>query len=482
MSYRLTWANDPTAEATLIYRDTAPLDPASLPAPLAVLNAGVAQFIDAGVADWTRYYYRIESRRYVLGEESAVSAEVAFGYDGGSTLDLNFAANTYEVIPTPGAAKVSRPFGDIITITRAGEGGRFNAAGQYELVPANVPRLDHDPVTLQPLGIRVEESRTNLLGNPLLTGGTSGVVGSTAVAPTGWSFGAPTPSGEITFLTTSLGTPGIRFQATVERPALARTVNVLANTTYSHHARITALTGTLEIQNAVWAPGTPAGSTLSYWRNGATVAGNTLVSAGDHIAVIVAVGATAGTFNARFGAGAQTTATCDCTMTMPQCEAGLPSSFIPNNTPRAADVPVVNTLSPWYNATASTWVIDFQGVGFGLHAASGSSSRYLVERTSAGAVRLFLINGPSVSVSATPPGSGFKVAASLTDSDFKVSAGGSAPSASVTVVSPPTPTVIGIGGRPAQFGLAAQSLNGTISRITYYPRALSAAELQAITA
>jgi hypothetical protein len=40
-----------------------------------------------------------------------------------------------------------------------------NSAGQIEIVAANVPRFTHDPVTLESLGLLVEEQRTNLLLN-----------------------------------------------------------------------------------------------------------------------------------------------------------------------------------------------------------------------------------------------------------------------------------------------------------------------------
>ena len=45
-----------------------------------------------------------------------------------------------------------------------------NSVGLIEEVPANTPRFDHDPITLAPKGLLLEESRTNLLlqsSNPL---------------------------------------------------------------------------------------------------------------------------------------------------------------------------------------------------------------------------------------------------------------------------------------------------------------------------
>lgn len=181
-------------------------------------------------------------------------------------------------------------------------------------------------------------ARKNLLLNTPLAGGTAGIVGAGAVAPTGWSFGAPAPSGEVSYPVTSFDTIGVRFQAVAQRPGLTRTLTALANTVYSNHARITALVGSLEIQNAVWAVGFPVDAVRTFWRNGVTVAGNTIVAAGDHVAVILAMGATAGTFQARFGAGAQTNATCDVTMTMPQVEvSAAPTRYQWVNTPTDYD-------------------------------------------------------------------------------------------------------------------------------------------------
>jgi hypothetical protein len=268
---------------------------------------------------------------------------------------------------------------------------------------------------------------------------------------------------------------------------------VLANTTYSHHARITALTGTLEIQNVVWAPGAPAGATLSYWRNGATVAGNTLVSAGDHIAVIVAVGATAGTFSARFGPGVASPATCDCTMTLPQCEAGAaPSSYIPTTTAqvtRAADVCSVNALSPWYNPLEGTIVVE--GIG---RDGSGTprSAASIGDNTSANRIQLRRVGvnqGGAIvsasgaeqadftgSVNSWPLFVQCKAAISCAANNFAFSCNGEAAQIDKSGAVPSV-NRLNIGS-----GSGVSTWNGTISRITYYPHALSAAEMQAITA
>jgi hypothetical protein len=51
----------------------------------------------------------------------------------------------------------------LITFTRASDGAVVNSAGQIEIVAANVPRFDHNPVTGESLGLLVEEQRIQIL-------------------------------------------------------------------------------------------------------------------------------------------------------------------------------------------------------------------------------------------------------------------------------------------------------------------------------
>lgn len=55
-------------------------------------------------------------------------------------------------------AIVNRPVFDLVTFTRASSATRYNAYGVLETVGANVPRLDHDPVTLSPVGLRLSSA------------------------------------------------------------------------------------------------------------------------------------------------------------------------------------------------------------------------------------------------------------------------------------------------------------------------------------
>ena len=259
-----------------------------------------------------------------------------------------------------------RSYSDLITFTRASGGGITNAAGQFEWVGNNVPRITYDPVTLKRLGQLIEEQRTNLLLRSTLEGGTAGAIGAGAVAPTGWFFGAPGPAGNLSYPVTSFGTIGVRFQAVAQRPTIRQTFAAAANLTYCLSGRITSLTGSLTIQDVVQYANAPAGAVTTWLKNGVAVANTAPVAVGDFVAAVLTVAATAGNADARFGPGGLTNITCDCTMTMPMVEqATSPGSYIPTTTAqvtRAADVATVNTLSPWYNASAGTWKVRAAGI------------------------------------------------------------------------------------------------------------------------
>ena len=56
-------------------------------------------------------------------------------------------------------------------VTRSGNTAtRVNASGLIEVVNANLPRFDYDPVTLACKGLLVEEARTNSLLSSLIDG------------------------------------------------------------------------------------------------------------------------------------------------------------------------------------------------------------------------------------------------------------------------------------------------------------------------
>ncbi len=90
-----------------------------------------------------------------------------------------------------------------ITFTRGSTGTYFGPDGLMKTAGVNEPRFDHDPVTGQSLGLLIEESRTNLYTRSDI----EGTVGST---PTSMSFagGAPVRQTVVVSTDVSLGPNG----------------------------------------------------------------------------------------------------------------------------------------------------------------------------------------------------------------------------------------------------------------------------------
>jgi hypothetical protein len=152
----------------------------------------------------------------------------------------------------------------------------------------------------------------------------------------------------------------------------------------------------------------------------------------------------------------------------------------------------VNTLSPWYNASAGTLFAEYSRVGatnfqsiayFGTPAQTdyiallfGSSAPSNNQRFDVGVGG---VSQASIVVLTTPPINTIaKTAGAYALNDFAATANGVVPGVdpSGTI---PTVTSLALGTGSA---LTGPYLNGYLRRITYYPRRLSNAELQAITA
>lgn len=89
---------------------------------------------------------------------AASSADLAAAVAGGSAGDLPAMRPTLLL-----DFANSRTVDPRITFSRLSAATRVNALGVIESVPAGVPRLDHDPVTLACKGLLIEGARTNVL-------------------------------------------------------------------------------------------------------------------------------------------------------------------------------------------------------------------------------------------------------------------------------------------------------------------------------
>jgi len=422
-----------------------------------------------------------------------------------STRTLRYATQGYVV---GGAPAVEPTLDPRITFTRASTATRFNSAGVLETVAANTARFHYNPTTREIEGLLIEEARTNSIRNNTMQGAVAGTPGT---LPTNWGVsGLGTLTQQIVGTGTANGITyiDVRFSGTTSTTTLSvifdgSTVIAAANGQTWAQSIWTAVvagstaniittqntanlfdSGGVYLANVAYA--TPIFNTTSVLTRSSSV--GTISTVGTaFIRPILALAFAAGVaidITLRIG--------------LPQLELGaFATSAIPTTTTaltRAADVASVNTLSPWYNASAGTlyaeFVVSFDSstsiFPIAAYVSDGTFSNTVVlyERTvddtrrgniRVGGVQQFDQTNGSAYVYGTVA----KTAIAFQTNDVAFSANGTSPttSASTTI---PTVNVLGLGSTNS-LGGSLSPLNGYLRRITYYPRRLSNAELQSIT-
>lgn len=394
---------------------------------------------------------------------------------------------------------VSKNFSDIITFTRASTGSYFDSAGVLQSAAINTPRLDYNPTTLAAQGLLIEEQRVNSIRNNTMVGASAGV------APTNWTQWNATVNG-VTIASSAAGTEnGIAYvdvavsgtctlSGTAQTPGLESTTQIAATIgqTWTESVYWTLVSGSL------------ADSSFSIRITETDAGGASLVS-GDGTAIVPSVGNlrsarythTRTLTNAstafvaprlRFGFVNGTAYSFTLRVGLPQMEQGaFATSVIPTTTAsvtRSADVARVNTLSPWYNQTEGT--VYAESAVFSVN-----TQTQLVWQVLGGAdstsLRSPQTTGARLRANVGNTFSGAATGAAITNNTFikyavawqglsgRLQSG--ATGEDITAATTVSATQLNIGN------LAGGSfLNGYIRRITYYPRRLSNAELQTITA
>ena len=170
--------------------------------------------------------------------------------------------------------------------------------------------------------------------------------------------------------------------------------------------------------------------------------------------------------------------------------AAFATSYIPTTTTaltRSADVASVNTLSPWYRADEGTLYAEAvfgalenfkQIVNFN----DATSSELIALQTgTAPASRISVVDGGAGQATLSPGNvtvnTSFKISLAYKENDFAAVLNGGTVQTDVAGTLP-TVTKMSLGALSAASGISLVWLR----RVTYYPRKLSSAELQAITA
>lgn len=83
----------------------------------------------------------------------------------------DFVNNRYAKSTSPNGSVSQVTFSGLLeNFTRASDATYFDASGTLQTATTNVPRFTYDPSTLQPLGLLIEESKTNILLNSGVSG------------------------------------------------------------------------------------------------------------------------------------------------------------------------------------------------------------------------------------------------------------------------------------------------------------------------
>jgi hypothetical protein len=371
------------------------------------------------------------------------------------SLDLRFADNKSLVDAVTGAS--------LVTFTRASSGTVTDSAGVLQTAATDVPRFDHNPTTLESLGLLMEEQRTNLLlrseefENASWTlFGTASRTANTTVAPNGAttadSVTLPASSGIFQLVTGSAST-AYTFSVWV-RCDTTQTVRLVINTNLIDPTVLT-VTATSSWQRFSVTKTTSVG-TLTVTAQVDTGGNNTFYL---------------------WGA---------------QLEAGaFPTSYIPTTTAavtRSADVASIGSsaFSGFYNQNEGTVFAQYDQVAGGggriceFSDGSTSSIPFFVSGSVKASMNIFVsgVNSGRIDSGTAPsPGVFVSAIASFAPADRALCTDGGLMTTSTSPATLPVLNAVQIGADT----VGGSRRNGRIRRLTYWPRRLPDSTLQAVT-
>ena len=390
-----------------------------------------------------------------------------------------------------------------ITFTRSTTATYYDQSGVLSTAAIDAPRFDYDPATLAPLGLLIEEQRTNLLlySQQFDNAAWNKTLGTVTVTVTADS--ATSPDGTVD------ADKVITANATGDH-VIAQVASVTSGTTYTQSwflkaaelnwVQVTESTGfgSTQFQNINLSDGTVGngnyGSAVSVksvgngWYRVSVTDTATATSASGRFLLALLTSNVAARLTDVTGNG-----TDGIFIYGGQLEAGaFATSYIPtvaSQVTRAADVAVMTgtNFSSWYNATEGTLFgqADWMGLSnndyfFAIN--NGATSNIIgIGVSNAPLTRFIVIDGTvtqaSISGSTPVANVAFKIAGAYQVNNFAAATNGTL---GPVDTSGTVPTGMSEVSLTSSFG-NANLFNGHIRQIVYYPRRLSNAELQGIT-
>jgi hypothetical protein len=404
---------------------------------------------------------------------------------GKPTLDLNFAGNK-SLIDT-----ITRT--NYVTFTRAQSGNEATYVGSDGLIKyasADEPRFDHDPETLESLGLLIEEQRTNLVRNSS-------------------NLGTISDTRQITITPDATISPdGITSNAKLFTPTIVNTEHRFSIESLSGITVLTDVPYTLSLfvksngyeQFTLLGHGgnTDGGS---YQIDLATSASNIKKLPNGWFRVNVTfIYSTTTQVNPTIRIGYGNFAgdgTSGIYIWGAQLEAGaFPTSYIPTSgstETRSADVASITgtNFTDFYNQSEWTMFCEYSSFSFSnsaslstmAHFTDGTLNEYIrLNCAPSYKLRSFIVDGGVTQTQINTGGTSsnneiVRSVAGIQENNVKIVVNGNT-SNTETNVTLPSPTKVEIGNWISQ---ANTFLNGHISRLTYYPKRLPDIELQQLT-
>ena len=380
----------------------------------------------------------------------------------------------------------------------------FDSNGTLQVAATDVPRFDYDPVTLEPLGLLIEEARTNSIPNNTMVG-----AGTPIAIPVGWVMTVGTG---MTYNTVSVGTEDgiayidMRFSGTPVGNFVAvgctngLTVSASQNQVWTASSYVTLI-------EDVGSPVAPALHISEYAANGSTNTANQVLAFTPVVGKLAAsrivlpaklTGATTAFAQLRFRIGVTPDAFTDFTLRigLPQLElGGFATSAIKTTNAaasRSADVAGVTgaDLSAWYNQSEGTvqlTVSTFNSLAgqfprlLGFSNATTTESITISRNNDSALSRLGVVTvaGTQVALSSYPLALGVfsSIAAAYKKDDFAYTADGGVAVPDTLGTVPPAITQMyfsALGG--------LQVTCSHIKQFRYWPVRMPDAQLQAISA
>jgi hypothetical protein len=387
-----------------------------------------------------------------------------------------------------------------ITFTRATTATFTGSNGLIQTAVIDAPRFDYNPTTLAPLGLLIEEQRTNLVlyseqfDDAAWVKLSATVTANQIVAPDGTTTGD--------YMNTTAAFQGIR-----QSPGIGTTT---ANAPYALSVYVKPVSGASTVILALNDVTSANSVRVTYTLSGAgsfgsaTIGGTATLVSRD----IQAVGngwyrcVLVGTVNTTWLFGSLLSSTATSTVQGiwgAQLEAGaFPTSYIQtvaSQVTRSADVAVMTgtNFSDWYNAAEGTLYAEWNSVGslsdsrivYALSNGTFNNVNYLTAATASASnqsVNTIRSSNTTQAITAVPGAytnyTYRKTAAVYKVNDFALSGDGSAVVVDTSGLLPVGVDRLALG---TSWTAASNFINGHISQIAFYPRRLANSELQAIT-